>query len=57
MTMKVEPVEGSRLPLEGQPRRYVDKKMNVPNSAYYRRALRRGDIKLAGDSSAKKAKS
>lgn len=46
----VKPVEGATLPLEGLstlPKRFtVDRAMRVPNSRYYRRALRRGDIAL-----------
>ncbi len=45
--IKVEPVPGRSLPLEATPQRRVDRKMAVPNRAYYRRALRRGDIALA----------
>lgn len=44
-TITVEPVKGRKLPIENMPRRYVTKKMSVPNRAYYRRAIRRGDIK------------
>ena len=44
--LKVEAVEGRKLPLKGAPRRYVVGKMTVPNVRYYRRALRRGDIVL-----------
>lgn len=47
-TIRVSPVAGAKLPIEGNPRRYVDKTMSVPNTAYYRRALRRKDITLAG---------
>lgn len=43
----VQPIEGKKLPLENMPRRYVDRPMAVPNRAYYRRAIRRGDIEFA----------
>lgn len=46
-TLLVQPVEGRKLPIEGMTRRYVDGPMAVPNRAYYRRALRRGDIQPA----------
>lgn len=44
--LDVVPVEGRKLPLEENPRRYVTKRQNVPNRSYYRRAIRRGDLKL-----------
>jgi|GEM_PF-4464023 len=48
--LNVKPVKGATLPLEraGLPkRRTVDRPMAVPNTLYYRRALRRGDLAKA----------
>ena len=42
--LKVRAVEGRELPLEGMPARRVVGEMSVPNTAYYRRAIRRGDL-------------
>jgi hypothetical protein len=53
-TIRVVPVEGRSLPLEQAPRRRVDREMDVPNTAYYRRALSRGDIARAPEKSAKR---
>lgn len=55
-TIRVVPVEGRSLPIEGRPRRRVDKEMDVPNTAYYRKALGRGDIARAAESTPAKAK-
>ena len=47
-SIAVKPVDERLLPLErsgvNHMRRHVDKPMRVPNTAYYRRALLRGDI-------------
>lgn len=43
-TIEVEPADGAKLPMESNPRRFVDRRMSVPDRAYYRRALRRGDL-------------
>lgn len=40
----VESVAGRRMPREDNPRRYISGKASVPNRAYYRRAIRRGDL-------------
>lgn len=53
--IEVEPVEGRSLPLEMMTSRRVNRRMNVPNTAYYRRAIRRGDIKRAEPEKAKRA--
>lgn len=45
-TITIAPVEGRRLPLASNPKRAVDREMTVPTSAYYRRAIRRGDVAL-----------
>ncbi len=47
ITIRVVPVEGRTLPVEGAPSRNVDSEREVPNTAYYRRAIARGDIELA----------
>lgn len=50
-TLLVKPVEERTLPIEGSGvnvhRAVVDKPMRVPNTAYYRKALRTGDIQKA----------
>jgi hypothetical protein len=43
-TILVAPVEGASLPLEANPRRRVDREMAVPNTRYYREAIRKGDL-------------
>ena len=45
--IRIKPVEGKSLPLEAQPRRRVMQTTTVPNTAYYRRAIARGDVALA----------
>lgn len=45
--IRIKPVEGKSLPLEAQPRRRVTQVTTVPNTAYYRRAIARGDVALA----------
>lgn len=47
--IEVTAVEGRSLPREDAPRRRVEGTMKVPNTLYYRRALSRGDIKLASE--------
>lgn len=54
--MKVQPVEGRMLPLLKDPKRYVDREMDVPDHPYYRRALKRGDIAEASAPRAAKTK-
>ena len=46
-TIQVRPVEGRALPRENAPKARISEECPVPNSAYYRRALARGDIELA----------
>lgn len=46
-TIQIKPVDGRSLPLEHHPRRRVEREMRVPNTAYYRRAIAKGDIALA----------
>lgn len=55
-TIRVGPVKGRRLPLETEPKRRVDREMDVPNTAYYRRAIARGDIERVSDKPAPKAR-
>lgn len=52
--MKIQPVEGCKLPLLKNPKRYVDAEMDVPDHPYYRRAIARGDIALAAPKAAPK---
>lgn len=51
--LNIEPVKGRLLPIETDPRAHITKPMPVPNTAYYRRAVKRGDVKLTGAESAK----
>ena len=51
-TIAVRPVEGRSLPLENAPRRRITEAMRVPNTAYYRRAIAKGDIALDDASAA-----
>lgn len=51
----VQPVEGRRLPRHDDPKRHVDKAMSVPNTLYYRRAIKRGDIAEAKPTRKKRA--
>jgi hypothetical protein len=50
-TIAVKPVDERLLPMErsgvNHLRRHIDRPMLVPNTAYYRRALLRGDIQRA----------
>ncbi len=55
--MDVEPVEGATLPMEGAPKRYIRKRTKVPCTAYYLRAVARGDLKRTGVKMAKPSKS
>lgn len=48
-TIRIKPVEGKSLPFETQPRRRVDAEVTVPNTAYYRRAVARGDVDLCAE--------
>ena len=43
-TLKVYPVEGRAMPREDAPARRITKETVVPNTAYYRRAIERGDL-------------
>lgn len=43
-TINIKPVAGRSLPVEGDFGKRVTKPMTVKNTAYYRRAIRRGDI-------------
>ena len=55
----VKPAKGATLPLEGskiQNRRDVDGPRMVPNTNYYRRALRRGDLVHSSVGEIKEAK-
>lgn len=52
-TIRIVPVEGRTLPIEGAPTRDVVGEMDVPNTAYYRRAIARGDIAIASEKSAR----
>ncbi len=43
-TIRVAPVEGRTMVLESNPRVRIDAERDVPNTAYYRRAIERGDL-------------
>lgn len=53
--LKVEPVEGVKLPLADNPAHTINGTTVVPDTAYYRRALARGAIKLATTPTKKKS--
>jgi hypothetical protein len=44
--IEVEPVEGRTMVREDAPRRRITERMQVPNTAYYRRAIERGDLSV-----------
>lgn len=56
-TLHVQPVEGRSLPLAKDPKRHLVGAREVPNTSYYRRALKRGDIALVTTSKKAKSKS
>jgi len=41
----IAPLGEAKLPLAHDPKRHVDRPMEVVSTVYYRRAIRRGDIK------------
>lgn len=43
-SIKVWPVEGRTMVREDNPRRRITGPTDVPNTAYYRRAIRKGDL-------------
>lgn len=43
-TITVSAVEGIKVPIEGNARRYVEGTREVPATAYYRRAILRGTL-------------
>lgn len=51
--MKVKAVEGVRVPVEGQPHRYIEQEVvEVENSLYYQRRLADGDLVLVEEQAA-----
>lgn len=55
-TIRIKPVDGKSLPFETSPRRRVTAEVTVPNTAYYRRAVARGDVELCAEPKAKAEK-
>lgn len=56
-TIRVRPVEGRSLPVETSPERRIEREQSVPNTAYYRRAIERGDIqRVTGEPAGKPRK-
>lgn len=45
-SIKVWPVEGRTMVREDNPRRRITGPTDVPNTAYYRRAINKGDLSL-----------
>jgi hypothetical protein len=45
-TLTIEPVDGCSLPREDAPTRRIVGVTEVPDRAYYRRAIRRADVRL-----------
>lgn len=54
--IRVLPVEGRTMVRESDPRQRITTECEVPDTAYYRRALARGDLATAGTKAKSAAK-
>jgi len=52
--MNVEPKPGTLMPYETNARKHIDGPTEVPDTAYYRRAVTRGDLILVQSKKTKK---
>lgn len=54
--IRVAPVEGRTMVREDDPRIRITEECSVPNTAYYRRAIARGDLAPASDAKPARAR-